>query len=664
VPGTPHKTERSADEAAISKRAEAALDPNHPLAPFPYACRLDERRKRLYVSLWAQAEVAVVDLENHRIEARWKTGGHPNEMLLSANGRLLYVANGNDNTVQVIDTGTGEPLETIWAALHPQSPPGCTPNSLALTPDEKTLYIANANVNAVAVFDVAERGKARSMGFIPTGWYPTSVRVTPDGKKLLIANGKGIASKANPRGPQPGRKTPPGTTVEYIAGLFHGTLSVIDLPKRSEWEQLLEKHTATVYRCSPATRDNTPIGKRPVNSPIPGELGGASPIQHCIYVIKENRTYDQVFGDMKEGKGDASLCLFPEKITPNHHKLAREFVLLDNFYVESEVSADGHEWSMAAYATDFVEKFWPLSYGHAKSRKYSYPSEGNFPIATPAGGYIWDRAREAGVSCRSYGEFVQNGKTPNDPCKAKVKSLEGHIDPYFRSFDMDYPDVKRAERFISELHRFEAEGAMPRLQIVRLPQDHTSGTTPGKWTPTACVAENDLALGMLVEAVSRSKFWASTAIFVVEDDAQNGPDHIDAHRTVALVISPYSRKGTVDSTLYSTSSMLRTMELVLGLRPMSQFDAAAIPMYASFQSTADTRPYHARPANVDVQELNSKLAWGASQSKKLNFKKEDAADDLVLNEIIWRSVRGAHWKMPAPRRAAFVFAPPTDSDGD
>ncbi len=650
------------DEAAIAKRAEAAVDPADASAPYPYACRLDERRNRLYVSLWAQSEVAVIDLKSNAVITRWKTEEHPNEMLLTKNGKLLYVANAHRNTVSVIDTETGLPTEVIWAALHPQSPPGATPNSLALSPDEKTLFVANANINTLAVCDVSVRGKSRSLGFIPTGWYPTSVRVTPDGKKLLVANGKGSISKANPKGPQPGVKTAPGTVVEYIGGLFNGTISIIELPSRAEFETRLEGYTAQVYQCSPLLKDNAPVGKRPKSSPIPGKLGDPSPIKHCIYVVKENRTYDQVFGDMKEGNGDASLCLFPERVTPNHHKLARSFVLLDNFYVESEVSADGHEWSMAAYASDYVEKFWPLSYGHNKSRKYAYPSEGHFPIATPAGGYLWDRAAEAGVSFRSYGEFVQNGKTPADPSTARLKSLQGKFDSAYRGFDMDYPDVKRAERFISELQRFEKEGEMPRLQIVRLPQDHTAGTAAGKWTPTACMAENDLALGTLVEAVSRSKFWPSTAIFVVEDDAQNGPDHVDAHRTVALAISPYTRSGTVDSTMYSTSSMLRTMELILGMRPMSQFDAAATPMYKSFVSQPDVRPYGAVAAKVDVNEVNSKLAWGADKSRKLDFSKEDAADDLVLNEIIWRSVRGAASKMPAPVRAAFVFAGPGRDD--
>ena len=650
---TAGKRTPSLDEAAITKRAEAALDPASPDAPYPYACRLDERKGLLYVSLWARAEIAVIDIESNQIKARWKTEEHPNEMLLTKNCRFLYVANANRNTISVINTEEGAAVETIWSALHPQAPPGSTPNSLALSPDEKTLFVANANVNNLAVIDVSTPGKSRSLGFIPTGWYPTSVRVTPDGKTLLVANGKGLVSKPNPNGPQP---VAGKTTNEYIGGLFKGTVSIIPLPKRSELEAQMEHYTATAYQCSPLRGDNAPTVKRPGGNPIPGRLGDNSPIKHCIYIVKENRTYDQVFGDIKAGNGDPALCLFPEKVTPNHHKLAREFVLLDNFYVESEVSADGHEWSMAAYATDFVEKFWPLSYGHNKSKKYSYPSEGSFPIATPAGGYLWDRAAEANISFRSYGEFVVNGKTPNDPCKAKLKSLEGKFDPQYRSFDMDYPDMKRAERFIAELHRFEKEGSMPQLQVVRLPQDHTAGTSVGKWTPTACVAENDAALGMLVEAVSKSKFWSSTAIFVVEDDAQNGPDHVDAHRTVALVVSPYTKRHFVDSTMYSTSSMLRTIELILGMRPMSQFDAAATPMYHAFQSRADATQYTALKPAVNIQEVNVKTAWGSARSGRLDFSKEDAADDLALNEVIWRSVRGPQSRMPAPVRAAFVFA--------
>jgi len=319
---------------------------------------------------------------------------------------------------------------------------------------------------------------------------------------------------------------------------------------------------------------------------------------------------------------------------------------------------------MGAYATDFVEKTWPLSYGHNKHKKFPYPAEGNFDIAIPAGGYLWDRAKEAGISYRSYGEFIRNGKTTNDPGTARVSAIKNHFDPWYRSFDMDYPDVLRAKRFISELRRFEQEGEMPRLQVVRLPNDHTSGTTTNKPTPLAAVADNDVALGMLVEAVSRSKFWPQTAIFVVEDDAQNGPDHVDAHRTIAFVVSPYAKRGVVDSTMYSTASMLRTMELILGLKPMSQFDALAMPMYNSFTDRPTFSPYRALPANVDLNERNLKTAWGADLSRKMDLTKEDAADDLLLNEVVWRSVRGADSPMPAPKRAAFVRGHSGDDDDD
>ena len=661
----PAPTSEPADEdvAAATKRAQAALEVISDESPFPYTCQLDEKRQRLYVSLWAKAAVAVVDLKANRVIARWPTQEHPCEMLLAASGKILYVANAARNSVSVLDAGSGKPLETLTASLHPGLPPGSTPNSLALSPDEKTLFVANADNNNLAVFDVSVAGKSRSLGFIPVGWYPTSVRVTPDGRYLLVANGKGLISKANRNGPQPGRD-PPASVREYIGGLFRGTLTIIELPDREKLQELLVTWTAQAYRCSPVQPGLGATGARSPGNPVPARVGDSSPIKYCIYVIKENRTYDQVFGDMAEGNGDPGLCLFGEKITPNHHQLAREFVLLDNFYVESEVSADGHEWSMAAYATDFVEKFWPMTYGHNKHGKYPYPSEGNFLVARPAEGYLWDRAREAGVSYRSYGEFINNGKTPDDPGKSRVPALQDHFDEWYRSFDLDYPDQKRADRFISELKRFEAEGEMPRLQIIRLPNDHTYGTSPGKHTPVALVADNDLAFGRFVEAVSHSKFWPQTAIFVVEDDAQNGPDHVDAHRTIAFVISPYTKRAAVDSTMYSTSSMLRTMELILGLKPMSQYDAAATPMFNSFQPRPDVRPYTALPANADLTERNSSLAWGGDVSRKMNFAKEDAADDLLLNEVIWRSIRGAHNPMPAPVRAAFVFAHEKDEDDD
>jgi len=658
----------SADVAAVTKRAEAALDPTSPDAPFPYDCVLDEPRHRLYVSLWARACVDVVDLDTGKVFAHWPTEEHPNEMAVDKSGRLLFVANGNRNTVTVIDTVYGHLLETLDASLSPTvapvsdnlsalepalktflpEAPGTTPNSLTLSPDQTKLFVANAGNNDVAVFDISHPGAARALGFIPVGKYPTSVRVTPDGRHLLVANGKGIVPKANPEGPQPGQR---GENHQYIADLTPGVLSIIDLPRGGDWARALAAGTRLAYDNVPHS-DEAPLPADKGN-PVPAEAGAPSPIKYCIYIIKENRTYDQVFGDMPQGNGDAKLCLFGETNTPNHHKIARQFVLFDNFYVDAEVSAGGHEWSMGAYSTDFVEKNWPLSYGHNKAKKYPYPAEGNFPAAYPTGGYLWDHAKAAGISYRSYGEFVSSKKA--GAFVSRAPGLEGHVDPAYHGFDINYPDVKRAERFISELHRFEAEGDMPRLQIIRLPNDHTAGGAAGELSPRALVGDNDLALGQLVEAVSRSKFWPQTAIFCLEDDAQNGPDHVDAHRSVLLVASPYARHGVVDSTMYSTTSVLRTMELILGLRPMTQFDAAARPMFNAFESAPNLAPYEAEAARVDLDQRNPKAGKAARESAAMDFSHEDAVDDLALNRAIWHAVLGDKAVVPAPVHAAFVF---------
>lgn len=618
---------------------------------YPYTCLVDPGGKRLFVSLWNKSAVAVVDLEEKKVVATWSTEKHPTEMILTADGKTLFVACANSTKVSVLDTAEGKALETIACSLYPAAPSGNTPNSLSLTPDGQMLFVANADANNITVFNVATPGQSRPLGFIPAGWYPTCVRFNPADKRVYVANGKGTSPKANPQGPND--TLPKNATVrQYIAGLFRGTLGVIDLPT----PEAMAGYSKQAYACSPLRADQGVVMTRPEGNPIPRKVGEPCPIKHCIYIIKENRTYDQVFGDVKKGNGDPNLCLFPERVTPNHHRLADQFVLLDNFYVDGEVSADGHEWSMGAYATDFVEKVWPLVYRGSPKKKLTYPAEGDYDhIARPAGGYIWDRCAEAGLSYRSYGEWIRNGKTLKDPGTARAKALEGHFDPWFRTFDMDYSDQKRADRFIDELARFERDGDMPRFIVMRLPNDHTSGTRVGKPTPAAYVADNDLALGRVVEAVSRSKFWKETAIFVVEDDAQNGSDHVDAHRTVAFVLSPYVRRGHVDSSLYSTSSMLRTMELILGLKPMSQFDAAARPMYHSFQATPDPRPYAHVVPDIDMQETNLASAWGAKLSEQFDFSKEDAADDLLFNEVIWRAVRGPNSRMPPPVRAAFVF---------
>jgi DNA-binding beta-propeller fold protein YncE len=652
---------------AATRPAEARLQfGGDPDAPFPYACVPDEKHGRLFVSLWAKSAVLVLDAKTGAELARWPVGDHPNEMVLGPDGRL-YVAEANRNSVSVLDAADGHLMETLNAALFPNAPPGAMPNSLALSGDGKLLFVANANNNDVAVFDVSSRGHALSLGFIPVGWFPTSVRATPDGRTLVVANGKGVTSLANPRGTFPGDSRPDNLQ-EYIGGLMQGTVALIALPGEKDRSARFGDWTRTTYACCPLDVAASPRGHRPAGNPIPAEIGGASPLRHVIYIVRENRTYDQVLGDLPEGNGDAHLCLFPENVTPNAHALAREFVLLDNFYADGEVSADGHEWTMAGYATDFVEKTWPLNYGHNAGKKFDYPSEGRYPIAYPANGYLWNRAAEAGVSYRTYGEFTNAGEgTPAKPALASLPVLRGHVDELYPSWDINIPDVRRAARFAAALAEYERAGDMPRLQVVQLPDDHTFGAKADKPTPTAMVANNDLALGRIVESVSHSKFWADTVIFVLEDDAQNGPDHVDAHRMPALVISPWTRRRAVDSTLYSTTSMLRTIELILGLQPMSQYDAAAVPMWVSFQDKPELAPYLARPAQVDLEALNPRHGPLARASRHMDFSKSDQVDDIELNEVVWRSVRGGKDPMPAPVRAAFFKAHPqlgADRDDD
>lgn len=630
-----------------------------PKDSYPYAPLLSRDGKHLFVSLWGASGVAVIDLASATVQSTWSTPSHPTEMVQNSDGSTLYVACSNSNYVASLDTETGQTLELINTALYPSASNGSTPTSLALSADGKTLLIANAENNNLAVIDVSDRGKADPRGFIPVGWYPTCVRFDAAGN-LLVLSGKGLSPKTNRHGPMPGIAA--RNLREYIGSLHAGSLSFIAMPD----DDALQRHTRRAYQCSPLLDNDTPrTATRPADSPIPARVGEKSPITHCIYIIKENRTYDQVLGDMKEGNGDASICLFGENITPNQHALCREFVLLDNFYVNSEVSADGHEWSMAAYATDFVEKLWPLNYrSQPKEREINYPSEGAYDIAIPAGGYIWDRCKQAGVSYLSMGEWVTNGKTPDDPCTPRVPALEGHIDPMFRSYDTDYSDILRAERFKANLAGWEKAGDMPRFMIVRLPNDHTAGTSRNKLTPAAYLAQNDQAVGMVVEAVSKSSFWKHTAIFIVEDDAQNGSDHVDAHRSTCYVASPYTRRRVVDSTMYSTSSVLRTMELILGLKPMSQFDAAAMPMWNAFTGTPDFTPYALKPARTDLEAKNLAGAFGQDDSERMNLAVEDAADDLELNRIIWHAVKGARVPMPPPVRAAFVRSAKPHADDD
>ncbi len=617
-----------------------------------YACLSSSTLDRVYVSLWGGASVAVVDRSGFSLERTIEVGEHPTDLVESPDGRHVFVANANLNTVSVVDVGKAKAIETLSSAIFSGSPPGSTPNSVALTSDGKRLYIANADNNMLAVMDVEEPGESRSLGFIPVGWYPTSVRVRPGSGEIIVTNGKGFSSRANPRGPNPEKR---GGYEEYIGSMFQGTLSRIAKPESGD----LARYSRQVYANTPFTEEQLARAHAHEGNPIPSKPGDASPIKHVFYIIKENRTYDQVLGDLPQGNGDSSLCLFGRTVTPNQHALAEDFVLFDNFYVDAEVSADGHNWSMGAYATDYVEKSWPTLYG---GRGGIYDYEGQDPISAPALGYIWDNCLRNGVSVRSYGEFVLNGRAETDSMTAAIPSLVGHVAPFFRGYDMNYSDLDRYEAWEREFEVYDAQGGLPQFQIIRLPNDHTQGTRRGKLTPKAYVAQNDLAVGLVIERISRSRYWKESAVFVLEDDAQNGPDHVDAHRSIAFVASPYAKRGVVDRGMYSTSGMLRTMELILGLPPMSQYDAAATPMHAAFTSEPDFRPFTHRKASYNLEEVNVAGAYGQQRSEQMDLSKEDAAPDIELNEIIWKSVKGADAPMPAPVRSAFVRISEVDED--
>nr|WP_223649507.1 alkaline phosphatase family protein [Hymenobacter psoromatis] len=625
-----------------------------PLGAEAYGCLLAPDGKTLYITLWGGDKLLAYDRATGRVRAALATGSHPNELIQRRDGRYLFVANANDNSVSVVDARSFRVLETISTSLFPTRLTGSTTNGLALSADQKTLYIANADNNCLAVFDVSQPGHSAAKGFIPTGWYPTCVRTV--GSKILVANGKGMSSLANPQGPQPVRRNDDSgyqsggvhREVQYIGGLFKGTLSFIPTPDATR----LKAYTRQVYANTPFTKESEKLALGAAGNPVPRRAGETSPIKHVFYIIKENRTYDQMLGDVRAGAGDSSLCIFPRKVTPNHHALAAEFVLLDNFYVNAEVSADGHNWSTAAYATDYVEKSWPISYG---GRGGTYDFEGTRKVAYPRDGFIWDYCQRAGLSYRTYGEFADYGKTP-------LKSLRGHVCARSPGFNLDVTDQERVRVWAQDFDSLLAKNAVPQFSTIRLSNDHTSGQRLGKVSPTSAVADNDLALGRLVEHLSQSAIWGESVVFVLEDDAQNGPDHIDAHRSPAFVIGPHVRHGAVDHTLYTTAGVMRTIELLLGLPPMSQYDAAARPLFGVFQATPNPAPYQAKPNQVPLDTRNTAWNRSAERSAKFDFAHEDEVPDLDLNEVVWKSVRGENSAMPAPRRGAFLQLTPKRDD--
>jgi YVTN family beta-propeller protein len=623
----------------------------------PYDIAIAKNGSRLYVSDWAGRRVLAIDPADLRVVAKIAVGEHPNQIAVSPTDERLFVACASSNQVAVIDALRGIVTETIYTALFPQAPEGSTPDALVVSPDGEHLYVANADNNCVAVVDIESPNRSQVQGFIPTGWYPTSVAMTPDGKRLLIGVGKGNQTRPNARFPSEldvkikeaaGR----GRPYPYIGTTLSGALSIVQVPDAAK----LAEYTEIVYRNCPYS-DQLLTGKEhEEKTAIPTKLGGASPIKHVIYIIKENRTYDQVFGDIGRGNCDPSLVMFGADVTPNHHKLANEFVLLDNLYCNGHVSADGHPWSTMAYNTDYIAKNWALTY----SSREGIDDDDDGDLQKAPSGYLWDSCARHNLTYRSYGEYGGRVSQPDGSLKmeGRVPGLVGHMCPTYgipKAPGERVRDTDNVDAFLAEFREFEKNDNLPRFIVMSMGEDHTAGTSPGAFTPQACVASNDLALGRLVEAVSKSKYWPQLAIFVIEDDAQNGPDHVDAHRTVGLVISPYVKRKSLDSTQYTTVSLIRTMELILGLEPLSQFDAAANPMFNCFSDKADPAPYVAEGAKIDLNVKNTPLAYGAERSSKMDFSEYDKIDDFELNEILWRAIKGKDAPLPPAVRRAIAY---------
>jgi YVTN family beta-propeller protein len=621
-----------------------------------YTCLLSPDRSKLYISLWGRDKVVAYDTKNNKLVDSVSVGDNPNDLSLSHNGRYLYVSNANDNTVSVIDLKKAKVLETLNTAVYPTRLSGTTSNSVALTNDDKTLYVANADNNCLAVFDVSNPGSSHSLGFVPTGWYPSVVRVIDT--KLYIANGKGLSSLPNPRGPNPtgyketvllhGGDPSKPQQVQYIGGgLLMGTLSIVPIPTEKE----LSVYSQAVYHNTPYHKEQEINAEGEAENPVPRRTGDPSPIKYVFYILQENRTYDQVLSDMPQGNGDTSLLLFGRHVTPNHHSLVDNFVLLDNFYVDGEVSADGHNWSMGAYATDYMEKNWPTSYGG--KGKGAVGETGLNKL------YIWDQASRSNVTFRTYGEFVNADNT------ARIPVLKGHFTPEYPTGDLKDPDTMRYRVWEKDFDSLLKQNALPKLMTFRMLSDHTEGTAPGRPTPFAHVADNDLAVGKLVEHISKSPIWENSVIFIVEDDAQNGPDHVDAHRTTAYMAGGYVKRHYVDHTMYSTSSMLRTIELILGLPPMTQYDAAAAPMWRCFSKTPDNTLFNSLPSNINLSDVNPRGTKLAAMAKGLNFSEVDRVPDEIMNTMLWKSIKGENAIVPGPTRAAFFQAAPgKDRDDD
>ena len=643
---TLYAVENLADSLAVVDLAARRVVQRLAMERYPYGVVVGQDGT-VYASAWGGWTVSIFPARaNGTLNAgtRIRVGRHPSALALNPSGSRLFVASGSTDRISVLDTRTRAVIATLDDATPAATGEGSTPNALALSANGTRLFVAEADNNAIGVFDlsagtagsISATGNDALIGRIPVGWYPTAVAV--DGADLLVVNGKGRGTLPNPRRPQPGHRTPTPTP-DYILGQINGTLTVLPAKPGTSELAAFSQRVASANGWNVRQRE----GKYP-------------PFKHVIYIIKENRTYDQILGDLPQADGDTSLLFFPRPVTPNHHALAERFGIFDRFFVNAEVSADGHNWSTAAYVTDYVQKTTPSNYS-SRGRSYDYEgtNRGVIPdddVAEPSSGYLWDLADRAGITYRNYGAFIDESK-PGNYVATKAK-LAAHTNTAFSGYDLDIPDQVRADIWLKDFQDFVRAGNLPALQIVRLPNDHTAGGSAGKPTPRAYMADNDLALGRVIEALTKSPFWKSTVVFVIEDDAQDGPDHVDSHRSPLFVISPYTR-GRVFHRFANTTDVLATIEDILGLGRMSQFDHYGRPLREIWESTPDLTPYVALVPGVRLDEKNPTRGAMAEASKKLRLDKEDSSNDDLFNRILWQTIKGDQ-PYPGPRRMSALDA--------
>ncbi|HEV8254276.1 MAG TPA: bifunctional YncE family protein/alkaline phosphatase family protein [Vicinamibacteria bacterium] len=613
--------ENLADTLAVVDVGSGRVVQRLPTGHYPYAVAVSTGG-RVFVSEWGGRHVSVFAARpDGRLIPRRKieVGRHPSALALDRNGGRLYVACASVDTVAVVDTRAGRVLARLEDPPPAGPREGSTPNALAVSADGARLFVAEADNNAIAVFDLS---RGRLVGRVPVGWYPAAVAATAG--HLLVANAKGRGSRPNPGMVQADAPLPPALP-DYALGQLSGTLTVIDAAVLAPLEPLSARVAAA----------NGWDGSRaPARYP---------PFRHVVYVIKENRTYDQVLGDVAEGDGDRSLLFFPRHMTPNHHALAERFGLFDRFFTNAEVSSQGHIWSTAAYVTDYTEKLVPSMYASRRPER----EEGD--ADEPASGFLWSAALAKGLGFRIYGEL--GTQAPGSPARytSTKPALVPYTSPTYPAYDLSIPDQRRADAWIAELAEFTRAGSMPALQILHLPNDHTAGARPGRGTPRAMMADNDLALGRMVEALSKSPFWKDTAMFVLEDDAQAGPDHVDSHRSVLLVVSAYNRAG-VRHRFVNTTDVVATVEEILGLPPLSQFDHYGRPLREVFAETPDLAPYGALTPAVRLDEINPAGTPAARESARLRLEHPDSGQDALFNRILWRTIKGEGVAFPTPQR--------------